>query len=212
MLLPCPTQLQDQPQPQRIRHGLDGQCVVAVACGDDCTAAVTDSGSLYMWGRLHMDSRPQLVPLHVRGDLTGQRVVQVRCMAWLAARLVLLCNFLSSRPAWLCQMHISALDWCAASVCKCCDCLLGLYPAKLRLCRSIVGHPTVCTCRCLAAPATVRLCLQTVGCSPGARALAASWGTATRAAAATLLWFRHWRGARCGPCSAVQPSAAELPV
>lgn len=72
--------MQDQPQPQRIRHGLDGQCVVAVACGDDCTAAVTDTGSLYMWGRLHMDSRPQLVPLHVRGDLTGQRVVQVRYM------------------------------------------------------------------------------------------------------------------------------------
>ncbi|PRW61357.1 RCC1 BLIP-II [Chlorella sorokiniana] len=70
---------QDQPQPQRVRHGLDGQCVVAVACGDDCTAAVTDIGALFMWGRLHMDSRPQLVPLHVRGDLTGQRVVQVSC-------------------------------------------------------------------------------------------------------------------------------------
>lgn len=31
-----------------------------------------------MWGRLHADSRPQLVPLHVRGDLRGRRVVQVR--------------------------------------------------------------------------------------------------------------------------------------
>lgn len=61
-----------------MRHGLDGQCVVAAACGDDCTAAVTDAGDLFMWGRLHVDSRPQLVPLHVRGDLRGHRVVQVR--------------------------------------------------------------------------------------------------------------------------------------
>ena len=67
---------QDQSVPQRVRHGLEGQCMVAVACGDDCTAALTDGGELYMWGRLHAVARPQLVPLHVRGELRGRHVVQ----------------------------------------------------------------------------------------------------------------------------------------
>ncbi len=94
--------LQDQPQPQRVRHGLDGQCVVGVACGDDCTAAVTDTGALYMWGRLHMDSRPQLVPLHVRGDLAGQRVVQVRVLACLLPADRLACCAPALRAAAYC--------------------------------------------------------------------------------------------------------------
>ncbi|KAL4854190.1 PH [Chlorella vulgaris] len=70
---------QDQAQPQRVRHCLEGQCVVAVACGDDCTAALTDGGELFMWGRPHVDSRLQLVPLQVRGELRGRKVVQVSC-------------------------------------------------------------------------------------------------------------------------------------
>lgn len=69
---------QDQPLPQRVRHGLEGRVVTAVACGDDCTAALTEGGELFMWGRLHADSPPQLVPLHVRGGLRGRKVTQVR--------------------------------------------------------------------------------------------------------------------------------------
>ncbi len=69
---------QDQPVPLRVRHGLEGQVAVAVACGDDCTAALTESGELFMWGRLHADSPPQLVPLHVRGELRGRKVTQAR--------------------------------------------------------------------------------------------------------------------------------------
>ncbi|KAL4459113.1 hypothetical protein ABPG75_013978 [Micractinium tetrahymenae] len=70
---------QDQPLPQRVRHGLEGQVAVAVACGDDCTAALTEGGELFAWGRLHADSPPQLVPLHVRGELRGRKVVQISC-------------------------------------------------------------------------------------------------------------------------------------
>lgn len=69
---------QDQPVPLRVRHGLEGQVAVAVACGDDCTAALTEGGELFMWGRLHADSPPQLVPLHVRGELRGRKVTQAR--------------------------------------------------------------------------------------------------------------------------------------
>jgi hypothetical protein len=79
---------QDQAQPQRVRHCLEGQCVVAVACGDDCTAALTDGGELFMWGRPHVDSRLQLVPLQVRGELRGRKVVQVCAACLLACLLV----------------------------------------------------------------------------------------------------------------------------
>lgn len=120
--LPCPSAcLQDQPQPQRVRHGLDGQCVVGVACGDDCTAAVTDTGALYMWGRLHMDSRPQLVPLHVRGDLAGQRVVQVKVLAAClhADRLACCASALRAAacclPAHPCRYHPAGLCFVAST-------------------------------------------------------------------------------------------------
>ena len=69
---------QDQALPQRLEQGLRGQCVVAVASGDDCTAAVTEDGTLYMWGRLAGSPRPQLVPVPVRGDLQSRVVTKVR--------------------------------------------------------------------------------------------------------------------------------------
>lgn len=72
---------QDRSRPARLTQGgLGGQCVVAVACGDDCTAAITASGTLYMWGWLPgaSTSRSLLVPGLVRGGLAGKRVVQVR--------------------------------------------------------------------------------------------------------------------------------------
>jgi hypothetical protein len=62
---------------QRVRHGLAGHVVVAASCGDDCTAALTDGGELFMWGRLHAAARPQLVPLLMRGELRGRQVTQV---------------------------------------------------------------------------------------------------------------------------------------
>ena len=106
--------------------------MVAVSCGDDCTAAVTDSGALYMWGRLHMDSRPQLVPLHVRGDLTGQRVVQVRVadVSWLAGWPAVLYGFSTyllppahGASALLDRLLVMAcscpMGTCAACVCSC---------------------------------------------------------------------------------------------
>eukprot|EP00887_Chlorella_sp_A99_P006935 scaffold2.g6935.t1 len=70
---------QDRPAPARLSQGLGGQCVVAVACGDDCTAALTAGGTLYMWGWLPgaSSSRPLLVPVPMRGGLAGKRVVQV---------------------------------------------------------------------------------------------------------------------------------------
>jgi alpha-tubulin suppressor-like RCC1 family protein len=68
---------QDQATPHRLEQGLRGQCVVAVACGDDCTAAVTDAGALYMWGRLASSLRPQLVPVPMRGDLNSRVVTKV---------------------------------------------------------------------------------------------------------------------------------------
>lgn len=68
---------QDQPSPARLEHALRGQRVVAVACGDDCTAAVTDAGALYMWGRLAGAPRPQLVPVPIRGGLTNRSIAKV---------------------------------------------------------------------------------------------------------------------------------------
>ena len=68
---------QDQPAPQRLEAGLRGQRVVAVACGDDCTAAVTDAGAMFMWGRLAGAGRPQLVPLPIRGELSSRVITKV---------------------------------------------------------------------------------------------------------------------------------------
>lgn len=68
---------QDQATPHKLEAGLRGQCVVAVAAGDDCTAAITDSGVLYMWGRLAGLPRPQLVPVPVRGELNNRVISKV---------------------------------------------------------------------------------------------------------------------------------------
>ena len=125
----------DQAQPQRLRHGLEGQCVVAVAAGDDCTAALTDAGELFMWGRLHADARPQLVPLQVRGDLRGRKVVQVGEGAWAQHRM------LSRLPARLLQLERSI------AVISCMQMLLVL-------------HAGACSCCSACACCSKRVCLS----------------------------------------------------
>ena len=111
----------DQAQPQRLRHGLEGQCVVAVAAGDDCTAALTDAGDLFMWGRLHADARPQLVPLQVRGDLRGRKVVQVGEGAWAQPHAACLLRLGQQHTISCMQMHavVAAHVPVAATGCAC---------------------------------------------------------------------------------------------
>jgi hypothetical protein len=68
----------DAPAPARVRQGLPGRgAVTAVACGDDCTAAVAEGGALYMWGRLPGEGASAALPTPVRGGLAGREVVQV---------------------------------------------------------------------------------------------------------------------------------------
>ena len=198
---------QDQAQPLRIRHGLQGQCAVAVACGDDCTAALTDGGELFMWGRLHVDSRPQLVPLQVRGDLRGRKVVQVR---WAGGRGWHPCGLGGQQrqqrqpPGALPlapSLHVGAASVAPAApagrglrsctILRVCLVWCGAHPPACLPTYRPTYLPTACLRACLparrspAAPSTAPPSPPTASCSRGGRALGASWGTATRPTART---------------------------
>jgi hypothetical protein len=130
---------QDQAVPQKVRHVLDGRVLAAVACGDDCTAALTDAGELFVWGRLHVDARPQLVPLRVRGELRSRRVVQVGC----SAALLDLRGTAARGVATSCSERYSRL--CRPAACVTCRPLRLKGAAHLRLripsasCRAAAG-------------------------------------------------------------------------
>ena len=75
--------------------------MVAVACGDDCTAAITAGGTLYMWGWLPgaSSARALLVPVPMRGGLSGKRVTQVG----LLPAVFILCSGCEA-ACWLCSL------------------------------------------------------------------------------------------------------------
>ena len=64
---------------------LEGVKVVAVSCGYRHTAAISENGTLYTFGRGkygklgHGDEQPRLVPRRVGGELEGVKVVAVSC-------------------------------------------------------------------------------------------------------------------------------------
>ena len=63
---------------------LQGKQVIHIACGGSYSAAITNSGELYTWGRGnygrlgHGNSEDQNVPMYVTA-LKGERVVDVAC-------------------------------------------------------------------------------------------------------------------------------------
>lgn len=70
----------DAPAPTRVTHGLpEGVPIVSVACGDDCTAAVAETGEVFMWGRLPGEPAPVSLPSLVRGALVDVVVASVSC-------------------------------------------------------------------------------------------------------------------------------------
>jgi alpha-tubulin suppressor-like RCC1 family protein len=72
----------DEAQPRRVLHALEGERVVQAAAGSRHTAVVTGSGKLLTFGNHHehrlgydTDGNEQLVPREVGGSLAGRRVV-----------------------------------------------------------------------------------------------------------------------------------------
>ncbi|KAK9824898.1 hypothetical protein WJX74_004462 [Apatococcus lobatus] len=70
--------------PQRV-HTLWGKVVQQIACGDNCTAAITQEGSLYMWGvgsagnLGYRNTLRQFLPRQVIGSLADAVVTKVSC-------------------------------------------------------------------------------------------------------------------------------------
>jgi E3 ubiquitin-protein ligase HERC2 len=77
----------DEAQPRRVLHALEGERVVQAVAGYQHTAVVTGSGKLFTFGYNLYDRRLgyaadgglQLVPREVGGSLAGRRVVSAAC-------------------------------------------------------------------------------------------------------------------------------------
>ena len=69
--------------PQRIRHGVDAvlsERVVQISCGDDISAALTDEGRMYVWGKVGVGTSPMSIPtLWNSGPLSRVCVRHISC-------------------------------------------------------------------------------------------------------------------------------------
>lgn len=69
--------------PCRVKSGTGGLVhVIDTACGDDCTAAITKDGTLYIWGRVSSETPATALPTPLRGPLRNLVVSSIACGAF----------------------------------------------------------------------------------------------------------------------------------